>query len=163
MGSLSLLQGIFPTQESNPGLPHCRWILYQLSHKGKKSPSVDKMNDGKISGIKQLDNLKCWGWNSNILATSCEDLTHWKRLWCWEGLGAEGEGDDRGWDGWMASRLDAHEFGLTPGVGDGHGGVLWFMGSQRLGQDWATELNWMEDNKWVIKVCLCRPNRDLTF
>ena len=30
--SLSLLQGIFPTQGSNPGLPHCRWILYQLSH-----------------------------------------------------------------------------------------------------------------------------------
>ena len=34
VGSLSLLQGIFPTQRSNPGLPHCRWILYQLSHKG---------------------------------------------------------------------------------------------------------------------------------
>ena len=33
-----LLQGIFPTQESNPGLPHCRWILYQLSHKG--SPRI---------------------------------------------------------------------------------------------------------------------------
>ena len=36
--------------------------------------------------------------------TSCEDLTHWKRLWCWEELGAGGEGDDRGWDGWMASQ-----------------------------------------------------------
>ena len=34
VGSLSLLQGIFPTQGSNPGFPHCRWILYQLSHKG---------------------------------------------------------------------------------------------------------------------------------
>ena len=34
VGSLSLLQGIFPTQGSNPGLLHCRWILYQLSHKG---------------------------------------------------------------------------------------------------------------------------------
>ena len=34
VGSLPLLQGIFPTQGSNPGLPHCRWILYQLSHKG---------------------------------------------------------------------------------------------------------------------------------
>ena len=34
MGSLSLLQGIFPTQGSNPSLPHCRGILYQLSHKG---------------------------------------------------------------------------------------------------------------------------------
>ena len=38
MGSLSLLQGIFPTQGSNPGLPHCRWILYQLSHRG--SPRI---------------------------------------------------------------------------------------------------------------------------
>ena len=34
----------------------------------------------------------------------CKELTHWKRLWCWEGLGAGGEGDDRGWDGWMASQ-----------------------------------------------------------
>ena len=34
VGSLSLLQGIFPTQKSNPGLPHCRQILYLLSHKG---------------------------------------------------------------------------------------------------------------------------------
>ena len=39
VGSLSFLQGIFPTQGSNPGLSHCRWILYQLSHKG--SPRRD--------------------------------------------------------------------------------------------------------------------------
>ena len=38
VGSLPLLQGIFPTQGSNPGLPHCRWILYQLSHKGNSHP-----------------------------------------------------------------------------------------------------------------------------
>ena len=38
VGSLSLLQGIFPTQGSNRGLPHCRWILYQLSHQG--SPKI---------------------------------------------------------------------------------------------------------------------------
>ena len=42
------------------------------------------------------------GWNSNILATWCEELTHWKRLWCWEKLRAGRERDDRGWDGWMA-------------------------------------------------------------
>ena len=45
----------------------------------------------------------CWSWNSSTLATSCEELTYWKILWCWEGLGAGGEGDDRGWDSWMAS------------------------------------------------------------
>ena len=42
-------------------------------------------------------------WNSSTLATTCEELTRWKRLWCWEGLGAGGEGEDRGWDGGMAS------------------------------------------------------------
>ena len=45
----------------------------------------------------------CWSWNSSTLATSCEELTPWKRLWCWEGLGAGGAGDEWRWDGWMAS------------------------------------------------------------
>ena len=45
----------------------------------------------------------CWSWNSNTLATSCKELTHWKRPWLWEKLKAGGEGDNRGWDGWMAS------------------------------------------------------------
>ena len=49
-----------------------------------------------ISIIKELLNIY------NILATWCEELAHWKRPWCWERLKA-GEGDDRGWDGWMAS------------------------------------------------------------
>ena len=39
----------------------------------------------------------------HYFGTSCEELIHWKRLCCWEGLGAGGEGDDRGWDVWMAS------------------------------------------------------------
>ena len=45
----------------------------------------------------------CWSWNSNILAISWEELTHLKGPRCWERLRAGGEGDDRGWDGWMAS------------------------------------------------------------
>ena len=45
----------------------------------------------------------CWSWNSNALATWCEDLTHWKKPWYWERLKAGREGDDREWDGWMAS------------------------------------------------------------
>ena len=44
-----------------------------------------------------------WSWNSNTLATWCEELTHLKRLWCWERLQVGGEGEDRGWNGWMAS------------------------------------------------------------
>ena len=39
----------------------------------------------------------CWSSSSNILATWCEELTHWKRPWCWERLMAGGEGDERGW------------------------------------------------------------------
>ena len=88
----------------------------------------------------------CWGWNSNTLATSCEELTHWKRPWCWEGLGAGGEGDDREWDGWMASLtrwtwvwVNSRSWWWT-----GRPGVLRFMGSQRVGHDWLTELNWTE-------------------
>ena len=47
----------------------------------------------------------CWSWSSNTLATWCEEPTQWKRPWCWERLKAGGEGDDRGWDGWMASAV----------------------------------------------------------
>ena len=45
----------------------------------------------------------CRRWYSNTLVTWCEELTHWKRPWCWERFKAGGEGQDRGWDGWMAS------------------------------------------------------------
>ena len=45
----------------------------------------------------------CWSWNSNTLATWCEELTHWKRPWCWGRLKAGGGGADGGWYGWMAS------------------------------------------------------------
>ena len=56
----------------------------------------------EISPEYSLEEL-CWRWNSSTLATWCEELTHWKRPWCWERLRAGGEGDNRGWDGWMAS------------------------------------------------------------
>ena len=74
---------------------------------------------------------------------------HWK-CWligkdsCWEGLESGGEGEDRGWDGWMASLtqwtwvwVDSGSWWWT-----GRPGVLWFMGLQIVGHDWATELNW---------------------
>ena len=44
-----------------------------------------------------------WSWSSNTLATWCEELTHWKRPWCWERLKAGGKGGNRGWGGWIAS------------------------------------------------------------
>ena len=60
VGSLSLLQGVFPTQGSNPGLPHCRQILYQLGHNGspnevkcKLRPTRCNPMDYAIHGILQ--------------------------------------------------------------------------------------------------------------
>ena len=47
----------------------------------------------------------CWSWNFNTLAAWCEELTHWKRPWCWERLRAGGEGDGRRWDGWWQHGL----------------------------------------------------------
>ena len=74
----------------------------------------------------------CWSWNYNTLATSHEELTHWKRPWCWEGLGAGGEGDNRGWDGWMASPTRWTWVWVNSGSWwwTGRPGVLRFMGSQ---------------------------------
>ena len=62
------------------------------------------------------------------------------------GLGAGGEGNDRGWDGWMAS-LTRWMWVWVNSMSwwwAGRPGVLWFMGSQRVGHDWATELNWTD-------------------
>ena len=187
-----------------PGLPHCRWIFYQLSHKGSPrilewvaypffSGSSWPRNQTRVSCIagwfytnwvmREAHNdyvcvcvcvcvcklwcwrrlLKvpwtarrsnqsilnrsvlgvhwkdwCWSWNSNTLATSCEELTHWKRLWCWKGLGAGGEGDNRGWDGWMASPTQWTCIWVNSGSWwwTGSPGVLQFMGLQRVRHYW---------------------------
>ena len=73
----------------------CFWTV--MLEKTLESPSDCK----EILNIHLKD--WCWSWSSNSLATCCKELTHWKRPWCWERLKAGGEGDDRGWDGWMAS------------------------------------------------------------
>ena len=89
----------------------------------------------------------CWSWNSSTLATWCEELTHWKRLWCWEGLGQEEKGmtedEIAGWH----HRLNGRDSEWTLGVGDGQGGLVccnsrghkkWDMTEQLN----LTELNW---------------------
>ena len=92
----------------------------------------------------------CWSWNSSILATWCEELIHLKRPWCWEKLRTEAEGDNRGWDDWMASPtqwtwvwLSSRSWWWT-----GKPGMLQSMELQRVRQDWATELNWLN---WETK------------
>ena len=85
------------------------------------------------------------------MATWCEQLTHLKRPWCWERLKAGGEGDDKGWDGWIASlnqwtwvRVNSRSWWWT-----GKPGVRRSMGLQRVGHTWATELtDWL--TQWTV-------------
>ena len=83
-----------------------------------------------------------WSWNSNTLATWWEELTHWKRPWCWERLKARDKGTTEdemvGWH----HQLDGHEFKKAPGVGDGQGSLAcchpW--GHKEL--DMTERMNW---------------------
>ena len=96
----------------------------------------------------------CWSWNSNTLATWCEELTHWKRPWCWEGLGTGGEGADRAWDGWMASptqwtwvwvnRTWVWVNRTWVWICDGQGGLACFDSWGRKESDTTERLNWTE-------------------
>ena len=79
-----------------------------------------------------------------ILWPRCREPTHLKRPWCWERLKVGGEGDDRGWDGWMTSPTwwtwvweSSWSWWWT-----GRPGVLQFLGSWRVRHDWVTALNW---------------------
>ena len=101
----------------------------------------------------------CWRWNSNTLATWCEELTHWKRPWGW--LKIEG-GRRRGWrrmrwlDGitWTWVWVNSGSWWWT-----GRPGMLRSMGLQRVGHNWTTELNW---TKLVVQwVTSCLPMQEM--
>ena len=85
--------------------------------------------------------------NSNTLAIWCEELTHWKDSQYQEDEKAGGEGDNRGWDGWMASPTQWTWAWVNFGNWwwTGKPGVLQSMGSLRVGHDWR--LNWTELNR----------------
>ena len=77
------------------------------------------------------------------LAIWCEELIHLKRPWCWERLKLGGKGDDREWDGWMASLIQWTWVWVNSGSWwwTGRPGVLQSMGLQRVGLNWVSELN----------------------
>ena len=114
------------------------WRLLKVPWTARRS------NQSILKEISPGCSLKdwCWSWNSNTLGTWCEELTHWKRPWCWERLRARGERDNRGWDVWMASLtqwtwvwVNSRSWWWT-----GRPGVLESTGSQRVRHNWATEL-----------------------
>ena len=91
---------------------------------------------------------------TRVLCPPDEELTHLKRPWCWDGLKVGGEGDDRGWDGWMASLTEWRWVWINSGSlwWRGTPGVLWSMGSRRVGHDWAAEMNWAESTYNIVWV-----------
>ena len=83
---------------------------------------------------------------ANTLANWCEELTHFRRSWCWERLKAGGEGDNRGWDGLMVLPTQWTWVWINSGSWwwTEKPGVLQSIGSQRVRHNWATELDWIE-------------------
>ena len=164
VGSYSLLQGIFPIQGSNPGLPLCRLILYQLSY----------------PECRRIDVFELWCWRRHLRVPWTARRSNWSILkeispeYSLEGLmlklelqysghlmgrtdsfektlmlgkieGGRKRGH-RGWDGWMAS-LTQWTWGWVNSMNwwwTGRPGVLQSMRLQRVGHNWATELNWTE-------------------
>ena len=121
----------------------CFWTV--VLDKTPESPSdckeIQPAHPKGISPEYSLEGLMR-SWNSNTLVTWCKKLTHLKIPWCWERLRAGGEGDDRAWNGWMASLtqwtwvwVNSRSWWWT-----GRPGVLQSMGWQTVGHNWETDL-----------------------
>ena len=111
--------------------------------------TASRSNQSILKEISPECSLKdwCWSWNSNTLATWCEELIYLKRPWSWERLGAGGEGDCRGWDVWMASLtrwtwvwVDCGSWWWT-----GKSGMLQSCGCKE--SDTTERLNWTDSSK----------------
>ena len=88
----------------------------------------------------------CWNWSSSTLATWCEQLTHWKRPWCWERLKIEGEEGDRGWQRMRWHHwFNEHELGQTPR--DGRDREAWCAAAHKVAKCW-TQLGYLT-TVWV--------------
>ena len=121
----------------------CWWWLLRVPWTARRS-NQSILKEISVLNIHWKD--CCWNWNSNTLATWCEELTHMNRPWCWERLKVGEEGANRGRDGWMASLTQWTWVWVNFGSWwwTGRPGVLQSMGSQRVRHDWVTELNWYQ-------------------
>ena len=121
----------------------CFWTV--VLEKTLESPLDCK----EIQPVNPKGNIhwKDWCWSFNTLATWCEELTHWKRPWCWERLKAGGEGDDRGWDGLLASMTWwTWVWAALRGVGDGQGSLVSCSPWCRKESDMTEWLNWTDQS-----------------
>ena len=134
VGSLSLLQGILSAQVSNPGLPHCRQIHYQLSHKGS-GQSYQSNIWASETPVLWPPHAKSWligkdsdggrDWGQEEKGTTADEMAGW-HLW-----------------------LDGHESQWTLGVGDGQGGLVCCNSWGCKESDTTEWLNWTELN-WIL-------------
>ena len=120
--------------------------------------------------LKEIWKDWCWSWSSNTLATWCKEPTLWKRLWCWERLGAGERGGQREWDGWMASLIQWTWVWANSGRRwrTGKPGVLQSVGSQRVRHDLATEQQQfisIELSYWNMDICTekCRNHKHIAL
>ena len=120
----------------------CFWIVLLKRLKSPLDSKEIKPINPSVLNIHWTD--WCWSWNFNTLATWCKELTHLKRPWCWERLKVGGEGDNRGWDGWLASPTRWTWIWASSGS-------WWWTGKpdlpksirlKRVGHDWVTELTY---------------------
>ena len=123
----------------NCGAREDSWEFLGLARRSSQSILKEISPEYSLEGLMLKLKLQYFG---HLM----EELIHWKRPWGWERLKVGGEGDDKGWDGWMASLTQWTWVWVSSGSWwwTGKPGVLQSMVSRRVGHDWVTELNWTE-------------------
>ena len=156
--SCSAICGIFLDQRSNQCLLHWQPDSLPLSHQ----ESLPEISESILIFKSLFFFLLLWvDWFNYLIFQityifSCISLlvplmyflfpSNMKRLWCWEGLGAGGKGDDRGWDGWMAALTGCTWVWVNSGSCDGQGGLACCDSWGRKEPDMTEQLNWTELN-----------------
>ena len=131
------------------GLAPKNWFFWTVVLEKTLESPLDCKEIQLVKGNKWTELIHwkdwCWSWSPNTLATWWEELAHWKRPWCWERLKA-GEGDNRRWYGWMATPTQWTWVWVSS--------ERWCRaGSQRVGQEWATEPHIKFINIHVHLIC----------